>query len=274
MKKRTKKIFAKLKELGFHPTDIEYLNGYFIFEYGKDMVVHFHLKECKGWKFGIWWREVEKEAQKKNHRFNYDFFAQYEENIDKFKPSASVLVEEDVGFEEKSDDVLGYDMEKICKFIKNHPLRAWYADRSFGKDVWDTPPSFLLFKFVKEQWFDNLYIEWRRNRIDKKYLKLLKAACEETLVGYKIMDGNHDGWQSYPRWHITAKNFKENPVDTRGWYDFPLENVSSRLLKKAKRFDEKWQKSDFLLCEDCEPFERLGVFVNDKKLKERKREEQ
>lgn len=38
-----------------HIADISYLDGYFIFGMGTNSVVHFHVAECPGWKFGIWW---------------------------------------------------------------------------------------------------------------------------------------------------------------------------------------------------------------------------
>ena len=273
MKKRAKKIFDALRKLGFHPTDIEYLNGYFIFEYGKDTVVHFHLKECKGWKFGIWWRELDKDKQDKTYKLQYDFFAQFEKNIDKFKPAASTFVEEDIWFAEKGDDALGYDMEPICKFIKNHPLKAWDADRTYKHDIWNTPSHFLLWKFLKERWLNDYYYSWLRNRADKKFLKLLTAICEEALVDYKIVDENRDGIISCPRWSVFAKNFKENPVDTRGWYPIEPDDVPTELWEKAKKFDDKEQNSrrgD--IYRDCDFLTSMGVFINDKKLKERKRE--
>ena len=46
---------ALFKELPYSIEDIEYLDGYFIFGFGTNSVVHFHIKECPGWKFGIWW---------------------------------------------------------------------------------------------------------------------------------------------------------------------------------------------------------------------------
>lgn len=48
-------MLSKMKELGFKPYDISYGNGYFLFDYGEDSVVHFRLKGLwKHWKFGMW----------------------------------------------------------------------------------------------------------------------------------------------------------------------------------------------------------------------------
>lgn len=45
----------------FTVEDIEYLDGYFIFAHGTNSVVHFKIKECPGWLFGIWWKEPSEE---------------------------------------------------------------------------------------------------------------------------------------------------------------------------------------------------------------------
>ena len=51
-------MFKNIKELGYKPYDIQYGNGYFLFEMGDDSVVHFRLKGLgplsKHWKFGMW----------------------------------------------------------------------------------------------------------------------------------------------------------------------------------------------------------------------------
>jgi hypothetical protein len=61
-----------------HVKDVTWLTGYFVFELGEDSVVHFHIKELKGWKFSVWFNEGFSEL-----------FWQYDKDIDKFKPSAS-----------------------------------------------------------------------------------------------------------------------------------------------------------------------------------------
>ena len=46
-------MFSKMRKFGFTPYDIEYGNGYSLFEMGEDSVVHFKIKEVwKNWKFG------------------------------------------------------------------------------------------------------------------------------------------------------------------------------------------------------------------------------
>ena len=63
----------------YHFEDIIYLDGYFIFGSGTNSIVHFHVNECPGWLFGIWWNEPDE-----NERVEGQFFTQYEEARDKF----------------------------------------------------------------------------------------------------------------------------------------------------------------------------------------------
>ena len=106
-KQATEIVFEGLKErfpFGLNITDVEYLDGYFIFGHGTNSVVHFHIEETPGWKYGIWWSPISKNtkegeeddenAEYYTDRVHCSIFAQYEEEIDKFKPSASMVCEE------------------------------------------------------------------------------------------------------------------------------------------------------------------------------------
>lgn len=230
MKSKTQKILAALEKKGFTPIDVQYLRGYFIFEFGEDMVVHFRLKECKGWLFGIWWDVDESK---------YDFFAQYEKNINKFKPSDSSFVEKSIWFEE--DAPLGYCADGICQFIKKHPLKAWYADGCYFHNLWAIYPRFLFLKFVKERWRDDCYYQFRKNRLNKKYLRLLEKVCQALLIDYEIIDWNKDGAIHWPRWSIRAKDFKNEHIEEGRWV-LSLDDIPSKLAKKCERFNEKLEK--------------------------------
>lgn len=101
--KKGMKIFEKLIKQDLEVVtfkNVKYLDGYFIFGMGDNSVVHFNLKETPGWKYGIWWNIPKKYYDKKSKKYilpDYiegTFFAQYEQNIDKFKPSASSICEE------------------------------------------------------------------------------------------------------------------------------------------------------------------------------------
>ena len=79
----TNQLFEHLKSQQQEPpytiTTENYGNGYFIFDYGPNTVVHFRLKETPGWLYGIWWElkiNTENEVS-----IVGKFFAQYENEI-------------------------------------------------------------------------------------------------------------------------------------------------------------------------------------------------
>ena len=81
------------EEFGYDVHNVEYGNGYFIFERGENSVVHFNIKQAPKFKFAIWFDYPQNEKQ---FYGEWQVFAQVEENIDKFKPSRSpLLVKED-----------------------------------------------------------------------------------------------------------------------------------------------------------------------------------
>lgn len=143
-KKSTENFFALMDKyykddgLSFTPIDVEYGDGYFIFVHGTNTVVSFHLKEAPGWLFGIWWNPIEKNpdrikgepAEYDNERIHCSFFAQYEEEIDKFKPSNSTFVAEfDWWLDEGAGNYYAFFRgQEVVSLILTEPILAWYRD--------------------------------------------------------------------------------------------------------------------------------------------------
>ena len=112
----------KKEKLNVIDESVNYLDGYFIFGKGTNSVVHFKVKECPGWLFGIWW-----EIPEKGNTIKGTFFTQYEKDIDKFKPSYSAYTSDLYFHEDK--DISCFDEVKIMNFINKEPYLAWYRDQ-------------------------------------------------------------------------------------------------------------------------------------------------
>jgi len=164
-------IVQKMAESGFHATDIEYLDGYYIFGSGSNSVLHFHVQECPGWKFGIWWNEPKETEQ------NYvtgDFFAQYEETIDKFKPSASVIGQTCYVHEESDLDI---HVEQDLTFIRDEPYLAFCRDYCY----WDYNHEYHTREEAKEvfdKWVADTALEKKANA---ELIQLNQRLVLETL---------------------------------------------------------------------------------------------
>lgn len=97
--------------------------------------MHFRLKETPGWLYGVWWGfRVNKEGVV---NIVGEFFAQYEEEIDKFKPSASHYVCDMKTLMAADGSVCLEEGEvvSIINFIRDHPYRAWYGHINFNDKV-------------------------------------------------------------------------------------------------------------------------------------------
>jgi hypothetical protein len=79
-------LFKELEDNGFHVTNVEVGNGYFLFDLGQNSVVHFNIKEIPYWKFGFW---IQKDDEKKE--YTIEFFGEKIDWIDKFKPSRCTI---------------------------------------------------------------------------------------------------------------------------------------------------------------------------------------
>lgn len=232
MKVKSNKIFKVLGEFGFHAKDVKFLDGYFIFEHGKDMVVHFHLKECKGWLFAIWW-DLEDENK-------YEFFAQYEETIDKFKPTASTFVKSDLIYESrlsKLKNEVKWDIVPIVSFIKKHPYVAWSYDIGYERDCWNYVTGFEAFKQYWKYRLDEHKKVKRNNKLNKKYLRLVKEVCDGCLINYKIIDECKNGVRCYPRYFVVCEGIVDEETEG-GSYFVEVDKEEKKLVKKLEKFDK------------------------------------
>lgn len=123
------KVFDYIRKIKFDPINIEYGDGYFIFDKGQDGVVRFNIKGLYGWKFGMW-VETDPEKLKRENGKNHpaiQFFCQHNLNIDKFKPSRSFHFAE-LSLEDVVRGWKFYQIEDVLQMIKRHPLIAFAMD--------------------------------------------------------------------------------------------------------------------------------------------------
>ncbi len=162
-------MFSKMKKFGFTPYDIDYGNGYFLFEMGENSVVHFKIKEVwKNWKFGMWIdsNELNDYNEEENEDTSYEkepnvvqLFCQHEHLLDKFKPSRSALC---INYKptDFTADWSDYKLDDMLKMIKYHPIMCWnefcgdhagyYDSRSFLFPFIKYEASYLFREFVKK----------------------------------------------------------------------------------------------------------------------------
>jgi len=143
-------MLGKIKSFGYEPYDISYGNGYFIFDYGDNSVIHFRVKGIwKHWKFGMWIfsEYLDKTGEDKDKYPFISIFAQYDTQIDKFKPSRSKLCVDYKASHWDENDIdngLGFwELENMLNMMKRHPLICYegfcgeYAGYYDGSFIWN-----------------------------------------------------------------------------------------------------------------------------------------
>lgn len=263
-KKATELLFERLKKetnLDLHFEDINYLDGYFIFGYGTNSVVHFHIKEAPGWLFGIWWRPVAEEGtENKKHptyktdRLSCEFFFQFEEEIDKFKPTASTFGGNfEVVFAE------GYCYSgwiHACadlKFVIKEPYLAFYREMHYA----NFNHEYVSRESAKRYWNRHWKEKAKEKEIDKTNAKAMFEMVKHVL-GPIVEDGDgyilDRGNCISPRYEIVIKNIKLKDgkplVEKAGLYslfDFKWEDYKEdqKLWKKTVKECAKREKSKF-----------------------------
>ena len=254
-KQATDLLFERIKKeisLDLHFEDISYGDGYFIFGYGTNSVVNFHIKEAPGWLGGIWWSPIATEETKDKKTKTYEtnklscaLFFQYEEEIDKFKPSASMFGGDyfDFYFED------GYSQSNFLhacwdlRFIINEPYLAFYKEMHYS----NFNHEYVSRESAKRYWNRH----WKEKAKEKEIDKTNAKAMYETvkfIIGPMVKAGDafilDEGGNISPRYEIFVKNITLNDgkplVDEEGCYglfdfDYPDKKSDKKLWKKTEK---------------------------------------
>lgn len=216
----------KEKDIVAKIINVKYLDGYFIFGTGTNSVVHFNIDITPGWKYGIWWSPAEDKEKSTEDITVYDptklrcsIFAQFEEEIDKFKPSASTY-SRDFDINLTKDFPFSYGLDKFIKdikFIHNEPCLAFYLEMHCV----DFNQEHVTREEAKE-YFDK-HFEWKRkseeikSQNNKEFLLTMYNVLKEDIDnGDVFIHDNGKHWS--PRYGIIGKNTYGSDVED-GCYD-------------------------------------------------------
>lgn len=124
---RREDIYARQNApVKFTPIDIKYGDGYFVIGTGTNSVVHFHLEETPGWLYGLWLSEMDHPDPKAQKPVKIKFFAQFEAEIDEFKPSTSMVSEECTVSMGLVKSIECTHIKTAIHFIQKNPALAWH----------------------------------------------------------------------------------------------------------------------------------------------------
>lgn len=245
-KEIAKIIFKSIKEMGYKPYDIEYGNGYFLFEMGDDSVVHFRLKGLgpigKHWKFGMWiaaesleesYREKEKDLPYDEQYNIVQLFAQYDTIIDKFKPSRSSLCVQYKASE--WERTLKYpnpwgEIKNMLGMMKTHPLMCYCGVCGEYAGYWSG--SFLL-SYLKNEGYNTwqIFKETIYTKFFLPYTKIKIALAQKDKIIHSLtlydFEKENKGWS-------TNYKYQVKPVFKKDTTDKQISKWFNRWFKKEK----------------------------------------
>lgn len=233
-------IFFKRDDIDFTPVDVEYGDGYFIFGRGSNSTITFHVKEAPGWLFGLWWRpqkihdSTDENPVYESSYIKGEMFAQYEDEIDKFKPSASTF-ETEFSFD--------IDLPVYSEEEQNNWSALYNCREAFRLIL--TEPDLALYREIEGIDFNSQYIsreeaiKFRREFLALREEQAIQRKANDVMmlqmVKYIIqplLDEDYafiydEGENSSPRYEIVIKNIDDNK-EQNGYYFLFDENNEDR----------------------------------------------
>lgn len=242
MRRIQKVLAANGLQVDFY--DLEFFDGYFIFYRGSSKVAQFKIKQAPGWLFGIWWDDNISEDYN-----NGELFAQYEENIDKFKPSRSAFCVSCIGPTKQIPNAEETDYTDMVKFIIKEPYLAFYRDYN-GVDY--------NRKYITRKEAKKVYIKWRneaaqekknKDKLNHKVYSLLRRHIKD----FKLQD---NGEYCYPRYTVYIPNTKG--TIKRGYV---ADLLPPKVAKKYEQLNERGMNdleiSRWYYIISCDEYENL-----------------
>lgn len=232
IRSRNKRFFNPYKKLleenNFTIKDEVYPTGYLIEDDHKMWT--FRLKECPDWLFGMW-ADKEEDPQDKNAHL-IRIFAQHEHYIDKFKPSASSILEE-LTISGKMSTWEQDSILKVFKYVKNNPYLAWYRDVCFvDYNLEYISPRTAKREFKKSERERKLRIRIKK-RLDAEETAWIKNKLDEMGEKYKILTDEN----CYPRHTVLLE---DKTIGEKVWVNLISDDDWLEFEKIVAKYDKKY----------------------------------
>lgn len=255
------------EETGFHFYDIKFGNGYFVFEYDKDSICHFKIKEIPGFLFAIWLSKI-CNLKEYGHGFidaELYLFSQPILTLDKFKPTRCALIEPASRNLCKPNDSkvweeywMDYGAVRMLKFMKKHRYLAYHIGKNDYYDEWDRISEFKAFiEYISDRFYyfkEDLKTNLKNKFIVKDLIRRFKKLdfCRVTISDY--------GECFSPRIHV--KYYEPNNITDE------QDKASQALYDYIE--DKYWNDVDFQYITTAERFRQIANYriSADKKKKE------
>lgn len=234
------------EDTGFHIIDIQLGDTYFLFKGSKDSICHFRVKEIPGFLFAFWninrfsnirldlinGAELWSDVYKISSKTELVFFTQYEDYIDKFKPSCSGFVSGI--YRQTYRDTEGKreiwrlgDVPEILQYMKKHPYKARYYSSISGENpsvICETSGLHCFIDAMRQNKDIKHYRKEKQKRFEKAKRKALKIARKLKTYSWSLEDYKN----VIPRLHL---NIRSKSVNEPGVLYEDLKKQDDKLLQ-------------------------------------------
>lgn len=270
-KEATDFVVKSLEENGWEVKNLIRQSGYFIFTFGGNSVNIMQIKGLEDWRFGLWWTTHE-EADKQY--ISGEFFCQFEDDIDKFKPSRSHFIENiSIPTTKNKYHIQPYEEAKefgndrfnnMLNYLKHHKIYAWSEEYCWSKHDYKIPWTRFkaLRHYVKhriEQKIEHKYSDWANHKLCRFLTKNVLPAFEDGFI--------HHYHNMSPAYQIVIPLSQNRKLfKSRGFYSiFELTDEEKqgdnlpenwvRYCENEPKIHKKWKKLE-------KRYERIGEFFN------------
>ena len=249
------------KRVKLTPKDVDYGDGYFIFATGDNSVITFRVEEIPGFLFGMWLGTRETPGEKKQVcGIEVQFFSQFEDAINKFKPSRSNLLVK-IDFQFKYDDMgvyskeidyedIEYDMWDVYKllgFMYKYPAYAFVRDYEgvdFNTTVMDIRTAKRKFEKYKN---GRKQLRALQKEYECKVFEYLKKMAPTWLDVEPYVCDRGDSWSPrYELWwcleDVNKKLAKGEQKFKRGCYGIGKTDNAYKDVKYLRKLDKEYDK--------------------------------
>jgi hypothetical protein len=192
------KVFKVFNDYGYTVENTKVGNGYYLFDLGEESVVHFHIKGCKRWLFGLWIFDS-----------TIYLFGEHEDHIDKFKPTQTVLSEKIEGPELESK------IEDLVWSIIYNKIQVIHSSNLAGKIKFYYHGYEGLLKWLLSQWWfyriEYPFKNWLKY-YGNKYVCIIICFILN-LVYHKRLSATYEKTEFYYPTYELYLNYKENTND-------------------------------------------------------------
>lgn len=204
------KVFKVFNDYSYEIESPRVGSGYYLFNLGEESVVHFKIKGCKRWLFGLWIT-----TNKDENKTRISLFGEHEDYIDKFKPTAVPISSECEFDKDASNEDIESDIENLVWDAIYDKIEIIKSSNIAGKLKFHFHGHSGAIKWMISQWWfyriENPFRKWLKYNANK-YVCIMICFILNLLKSRKLKAKYEKTDYFFPAYEIHI-NYKDGTND-------------------------------------------------------------